>query len=150
MVDYNSFSISKRNDKRIVEFCKKHSRKAVAYLDGSKEDIVNKIDICIEFKDGKCYNIDSKYTHTYKDGHMWFEAEKHALGSTSKCDYLLYCMRDTNFKTCWLIRREALCNLTNDDRKAYIVNKDKLKDFRLSELNANDYKIIDFSKIGLE
>lgn len=150
MNDYVKYDVSKRNDEKIVAFCKKHGRKAVAYPDRSKEDMVGKIDMSLEFKDGKTYNIDSKYTDKNCNGWMWFECEKHAKDSSSKADYILYCFRSTHYKTCWLVSRDALCKLALDGRKTRKPNKDLLVDFSLSELHPDDYKVIDFSKLGLD
>ena len=109
------FDISKHNDKLIVDYAKQHSRKA--YLYDGINDMKDKMDIALQFKDGKTYNVDTKYVNA-NENHLYYEFEKHAENSTSKTDWLLYCLRNTDYRRCWFVRRSALNELTNDDTKS--------------------------------
>ena len=79
----------------MVDFVKRQGREA--YVCDSDIDIKNKVDIALQFKDGKIYNIDTKYVNC-KPNHIYFEFEKHSEKSSSKADYILYCLRENNFK----------------------------------------------------
>lgn len=62
------FNISKYNDALIVDFAKRHRREA--YVCDSDIDKINKVDIVLQFKDGKTYNIDTKYVNC-KSNHIY-------------------------------------------------------------------------------
>lgn len=141
------YDISKYNDNLIVDFAKKHKRKA--YLYHGNNDMKDKMDIALQFKDGKMCNIDTKYINR-KESNLYYEFKKHAENSSSKTDWLLYCLRKTGYKKCWFVRRSALNKITNDGRPSYIINKDPLKDFNINEINENDKILVDFSKLGMK
>lgn len=141
------FNISKYNDALIVNFVKRHGREA--YICDSITDMKNKVDIALQFKDGKIYNIDTKYANCKLD-HIYFEFEKHSEKSSSKADYILYCLRENNFKECYFVKRNALNKITNDGRTTYIPNKDPLKYFDIKEVDEKDKIFVDFSKLGMK
>lgn len=141
------FDISKHNDKLIVDCAKQYNRKA--YLYDGINDMKDKMDIALQFKDGKTYNVDTKYVNA-NENHLYYEFEKHAEKSTSKTDWLLYCLRNTDYRRCWFVRRSALNELTNDGRPTHKPNKDKLKYFDITEIGKNDKILVDFSKLGMK
>lgn len=141
------FNISKYNDALIVDFAKRHRREA--YVCDSDIDKINKVDIVLQFKDGKTYNIDTKYVNC-KSNHIYFEFEKHSEKSLSKADYILYCLRKNNFKECYFVKRSALNKITNDGRPSYILKKDPLKYFDIKEVDEKDKILVDFSKLYMK
>ena len=141
------FNVSKYNDALIVDFAKRHGRKVYIY-DGVI-DMKNKVDIALQFKDGKIYNIDTKYVNC-KPNHIYFEFEKHGENSSSKADYILYCLRENNFKECYFVKRCALNKITNDGRPSYILKKDPLKYFDIKEVDEKDKILVDFSKLYMK
>jgi hypothetical protein len=147
MDSWVNFDISKYNEALIVDFAKRHGREACVY--NGDTDKKNKVDIALQFKDGKIYNIDTKYANC-KSNHIYFEFEKHAENSSSKADYILYCLRKTNFKECYFVKRSALNKITNDGRSSYIPKKDPLKYFDIKEVDEKDKIFVDFSKLYMK
>ena len=82
---------------------------------------------------------------------IWYEFTKHDEKSNSKADYLLYCLRSTNYSQCFLIKRDALNRITNDGRKIYTEGYNSpLKFFNINELNSSDFYILNLSKLNLK
>lgn len=94
------------------------------------DNMLDKIDIRVENKDGKMVSIDTKYPTKYfrRSSTMWFEVDKN---KASKADKLMYVAPDGY---CWVLDRkkslEALASKPTYDG----VSGDKLCNFTFDEL----------------